>query len=63
MSASVIITMVNCRVIKAAINPLDSGEFPHDVMVWQRRPGVPHGIGVAMQINVPQRMLTAACAT
>lgn len=58
VSASVIITMVNCRVIKAAINPLDSGEFPYDVMVWQRRPGVPYGMGVAMQINVPQRMLT-----
>ena len=41
MSASVIITMVNCRVIKAAINPLDSGEFPYDVMVWQRRPACP----------------------
>lgn len=58
VSANVIITMVNCRVIKAAINPLDSGEFPYDVMVWQRRPGVPYGTGVAMQINVPQRMLT-----
>lgn len=58
VSANVIITMVNCRVIKAAINPLDSGELPYDVMVWQRRPGVPYGTGVAMQINVPQRMLT-----
>lgn len=58
VSAHAIITMVNSRVIKAAINPLDSGEFPYDVMVWQRRPGVPYGTGVAMQINVPQRMLT-----
>ena len=58
VSACVIITMVNSRVIKAAINPLDSGEFPYDVMVWQRRPGVPWGTGVAAQINVPQRMLT-----
>lgn len=58
VSAHVIVTMVNGRVIKAAINPLDSGEFPYDVMPWQRRPGVPYGSGVAAQINVPQRMLT-----
>ncbi len=60
VSAHVIVTMVNGRVIKAAINPLDSGEFPYDVMPWQRRPGVPYGSGVAMQINVPQRILTGA---
>lgn len=60
VSAHVIVTMVNGRVIKAAINPLDSGEFPYDVMPWQRRTGVPYGAGVAAQINVPQRMLTGA---
>lgn len=60
VSASVIVTMVNSRVIKAAINPLDSGEFPYDMIPWQRRQGMPYGTGVAMQINVPQRMLTGA---
>jgi hypothetical protein len=58
--AHAIVTMVNGRVVKAALNPLDSGEFPYDLMPWQRRPGIPHGRGVAMQMNVPQRMLTAA---
>jgi hypothetical protein len=29
-------------------------------MVWQRKSGLPYGTGVAMQINVPQRMLTGA---
>jgi hypothetical protein len=55
-----IITMVNDCVIKAALSPLDTGEFPYDVMVWQRKTGVPWGTGVAMQINTPQRMLNAA---
>lgn len=58
--ASAIVTLVNGRVIKCALNPLDSGEFPYDVMVWQRIPGVPWGRGVSMQMNVAQRILTAA---
>jgi hypothetical protein len=55
-----IVTMVNDCVIKAALNPLDTGEFPYDLMVWQRKNGVPWGMGVGMQINTPQRMLNAA---
>ena len=60
VSVPAIVTMVNDVVIKAALNPLDSGEFPYDMMPWQRRAGVPYGMGVARQINTPQRMLNAA---
>lgn len=55
-----IVTMVNNTAIRAALNPLDSGEFPYDVMPWQRRTGMPWGTGVGKQINTPQRMLNAA---
>ena len=58
-SAFALITMVNDRVIKAVLNPLDTGEFPYDVMVWQRRSGTWTGIGVSRQIRVPQRMVNA----
>lgn len=51
--------MVNDRVIKAAINPLDSGEFPYDLMPWQRRTDSPFGTGVSRQVRTPQRMLNA----
>ncbi|MBI4695578.1 MAG: hypothetical protein HY749_16295 [Gammaproteobacteria bacterium] len=57
---SAVVTMVNHRVVKAAIMPLEDGSFPYDFMVWQRRPGLPYGIGVSRQIRIPQRMLTAA---
>jgi hypothetical protein len=56
----VIVTMVNNRVVKATPNPLDTGEFPYDLMTWQMRPGLPWGRGVARQINTPQRWLNAA---
>jgi hypothetical protein len=54
------IDMVNDRVIRASLNPLDTGEFPYDVIPWKRRPGMPWGMGVARQMRYAQRMLTAA---
>ena len=52
-------TMVNDRLIKAVMSPLDSGDFPYDLIVWQRRQGLPWGTGVARHIRSPQLMLTA----
>jgi hypothetical protein len=56
----VMVVMVNDRIIKATIAPLDSGDFPYDVMVWQRQSGTWTGIGVARQIRNPQRIVNAA---
>ena len=33
---SAIVTMVNDRVIKATINPLETGSFPYRVMPWDQ---------------------------
>lgn len=55
-----IVTLINETVVKATVNPLDSGEFPYHAMPWQRRTGSWAGVGIAEQIDVPQRMLTGA---
>lgn len=55
-----LITLVNDRVIKGALNPLETGEFPYDVLPWQRRAGSPWGVGVCRQIRTPQRILNNA---
>lgn len=55
-----IVVMVNDVVIKATMSPLDSGEFPYDVMVWQRRSGSCWGIGVARQMRTEQDGVNAA---
>ena len=55
-----LITTVNNRVIKAAMNPLDTGDFPYDYMVWKRRSGSPFGIGVSRQLRTPQRIINGA---
>lgn len=54
------LTMVNNRVIGAALNPLDTGAFPYDIIPWKRRPGMPWGMGVARQLRTPQRIVTGA---
>lgn len=54
------VTMVNNRVIKATTSHLTTGEFPYDIMVWQRRIGLPWGIGVARQVRAAQRIVVGA---
>ena len=54
------VVMVNNRVLRAARNHMESGEFPYDYMVWQSRAGMPWGIGVSRQIRVPQRVINGA---
>ncbi len=55
-----IVTMVNDRVVKVSLSPLDSGEFPYDVMVWQARPDHWSGVGVSRQMRECQRGANAA---
>lgn len=58
--APAVVTMVNDRIIKITLSPLDSGEFPYDVMVWQTKIGSWAGIGVARHIRTCQNGLTSA---
>lgn len=58
-SVAAVVVMINDHVVKAAFNPLDSGEFPYDVMTWQERDSYWAGIGVSRQIRTPQRILNA----
>ena len=55
--APCIVTMVNDHIIKITMSPLDSGEFPYDVMVWQQKIGSWVGVGVSRQIRTCQKGL------
>ena len=55
-----LVTIVNNRVIRASLNPLDSGDFPIDLLPWpQVREGMPWGTGVARAGRTPQRIVNA----
>lgn len=55
-----VISLVNDTVIRAIINPLDSGAFPYRIVTWSRRPGHWAGVGVGEQISMPQRACNAS---
>ena len=60
ISIPAVITIINGRPIRAALNHLDKGSFPYDILTWRRRPGMPWGQGIARQIRPAQRSLTAS---
>jgi len=55
-----IVTLVNDTVIRATINPLDSGSFPYHAIPWRRRAGHWAGVGVAEQVRLAQRITNAS---
>lgn len=60
-SVYAVCTLINDTVVKGTVNPLtESGSFGYHVWPWQERSGFWAGIGVGEQINVPQRIVTAA---
>ncbi|MBO9679555.1 MAG: hypothetical protein J7556_15035 [Acidovorax sp.] len=52
--------MINDRLVKVVLSPQENGEFPYDVLAWQRRPGLPWGVGISRQIRTVQRMLNGS---
>jgi hypothetical protein len=51
--------LCNGRVIKAALNPLDSGEIPYDVAVYEKVEGQVFGVGVPFILRNPSRVVIA----
>lgn len=57
---SAVVVMVNDIVIKADINPLDSGELPYDVFVWEPVEGSWAGIGIPRLMRSEARTFITA---
>lgn len=52
--------LINDRMVNITQSPVESGDFPYDILAWQRRPGMPWGVGVARQLRTVQRILNGA---
>lgn len=52
--------LINASVVRAVLQPLDSGRLPYHVGNWRRRIGHWAGVGVGEQIRTPQRIANAA---
>ncbi len=55
-----VVTLVNDTPIKAFLSPIDSEDFPFDVMPWQRVSGKWYGIGIARQGRTAQDMFNVS---
>jgi hypothetical protein len=54
-------TLVNDRVIRVALNPLDDGSFPYDFLPWSPREGLCYGKSLSRKIRPAQRIITGGC--
>lgn len=57
---SAVVVMCNNLVLKAIINPLETGDLPYDVFVWDTLDDTPWGVGVPYMARYAQRSLNAA---
>lgn len=57
---SAIVTLVNNSVIRATLNPLQTGRFGYSVLPWSQRSGSWTGVGVAEQVSVAQKIVNNA---
>lgn len=56
----IVAALVNNEVVRITVSPLESGQFPYDVMVWQERDQHWSGVGVARQGRTAQQMVNAS---
>lgn len=54
------VIFVNAIVIKAFLNPIETGDIPYDFLQWEPVDGSPWGYGVPRLIRPAQKALTAA---
>jgi len=57
---SAIVVMCNQKVIKAVINPMDTGDHPYDVFSWESMDGSWAGVGIPYLMRYGQVTLNAA---
>ena len=53
-------TLINERVVRVVLNPLDTGRMPYRVFPWRRRSGHWAGVGIAEQCSPAQVMCNGA---
>ena len=56
----IVATMVNERVVRVSLNPLETGEFPFDFFTWEPVDGQPWGRGIPRKMATAQKMLNAS---
>lgn len=53
------VIVVNSSVIKAHLNPLETGDFPYDAFIWEKNDAHWAGFGIPYLLRTAQRVLNA----
>ena len=56
----VVATLINDRIVRVVLNPLETGRFPYRVFPWRRRSGHWAGVGIAEQAAPAQVICNGA---
>jgi hypothetical protein len=54
------VVMINDTVVKAYLNPIETGDLPYDFYPWEKVSDSPRGYGVPYLMRSPQRVINAA---
>lgn len=60
VTVPVVVTLINDRIVRITMNPLETGDFPFDVFVWEPVEGQPWGRGIPRKMQPAQKMLNAS---
>jgi len=60
MSASGVVVVINSTVVRAALNPLETGDLPFDFFQWESVADTVFGYGVPYLLRAQQRILNSA---
>jgi len=62
-SVSGVVVFINSIVVKAYLNPLESGDLPYDFYPWEKVSDSPRGYGIPYLMRSQQKVLNAAWRT
>lgn len=54
------VVMINNTIVKAYINPIETGELPYDFYPWEKVTDSPRGYSVPYLMRAPQKVINAA---
>lgn len=60
VTVPVVVTIINEHIVRITTNPLETGEFPFDIFVWEPVEGQPWGRGIPRKMQPAQKMLNGA---
>jgi hypothetical protein len=60
VSMSAVVVMINSTVVRAYLNPLETGDLPYDFYPWEKMADSVWGYGVPYLMRAQQRVLNAA---